>query len=234
MNLGTFATLARYRPEESDPRGFRQRQPPLDGGFDVAYDVGYDGSRCHRAGRRHRARRVGRRRPSISAKRFVEALEREDLSVIVAKVAAVGPDHYGMDLQLPENAFRFRRWILGTARREYPVNGAVSVPRSASVRSRFTVYQWPCRGPEDNRIACRCTWWPRSVVWARRRVHEGACSLERRRLRDTVIVVARWRSSRTATSITSRQPAPTMPPRAGSTSSRRVNCSGFHRRWTTR
>jgi hypothetical protein len=39
------------------------------------------------------------------------ALERDDLSVIVAKVAAVGPEHYGMDLQLPENAFRFRRWI---------------------------------------------------------------------------------------------------------------------------
>jgi sulfopyruvate decarboxylase subunit beta len=31
--------------------------------------------------------------------------------VIVAKVAAVGPNHYGMDLQLPENAFRFKRWI---------------------------------------------------------------------------------------------------------------------------
>ena len=42
---------------------------------------------------------------------FLAALECEDLSVIVAKVAAVGPEHYGMDLQLPENAFRFRRWI---------------------------------------------------------------------------------------------------------------------------
>ena len=31
--------------------------------------------------------------------------------MIVAKVAAVGPNHYGMDLQLPENAFRFKRWI---------------------------------------------------------------------------------------------------------------------------
>ena len=41
----------------------------------------------------------------------IEAFARNDLSVIVAKVAAVGPNHYGMDLQLPENAFRFRRWI---------------------------------------------------------------------------------------------------------------------------
>jgi len=41
----------------------------------------------------------------------IDAFARNDLSVIVARVAAVGPNHYGMDLQLPENAFRFRRWI---------------------------------------------------------------------------------------------------------------------------
>ena len=41
----------------------------------------------------------------------IDAFGRDDLSVIVAKVAPVGPNHYGMDLQLPENAFRFKRWI---------------------------------------------------------------------------------------------------------------------------
>ena len=41
----------------------------------------------------------------------IDAFARDDLSVIVAKVAAVGPNHYGMDLQLAENAFRFKRWI---------------------------------------------------------------------------------------------------------------------------
>ena len=41
----------------------------------------------------------------------IDAFGRDDLSVIVAKVAAVGPNHYRMDLQLPENAFRFKRWI---------------------------------------------------------------------------------------------------------------------------
>jgi hypothetical protein len=41
----------------------------------------------------------------------IEAFARSELSVIVAKVAAVGPNHYGMDLQLPENAVRFKRWI---------------------------------------------------------------------------------------------------------------------------
>ena len=45
----------------------------------------------------------------------IQALARDDLSVIVAKVSAVGPNHYGMDLHLPENAFRFKRWIAGRA-----------------------------------------------------------------------------------------------------------------------
>jgi len=40
---------------------------------------------------------------------FVEAMERDDLGVIVARVDAVGPDNYGMDFALPENAFRFKR-----------------------------------------------------------------------------------------------------------------------------
>ena len=42
---------------------------------------------------------------------FVEALERDNLGVIVARVDAVGPDHYGMDFALPENAFRFKRCV---------------------------------------------------------------------------------------------------------------------------
>jgi hypothetical protein len=33
------------------------------------------------------------------------------MSTLVARVEAVGPDHYGMDLKLPENAFRFERYI---------------------------------------------------------------------------------------------------------------------------
>jgi len=37
--------------------------------------------------------------------------------VIVAKVEAVGPDHFGMDLQLPENATRFARFIRENVRR---------------------------------------------------------------------------------------------------------------------
>ena len=39
--------------------------------------------------------------------------QRSALSVIVARVDATGPDHYGMHFQLPENAFLFKRWIAG-------------------------------------------------------------------------------------------------------------------------
>ena len=40
-----------------------------------------------------------------------DAFERDDFSVIVATVEAVGPDHFGMDMKLPENAFEFERYI---------------------------------------------------------------------------------------------------------------------------
>ncbi|MGH2521683.1 MAG: thiamine pyrophosphate-dependent enzyme, partial [Anaerolineales bacterium] len=40
-----------------------------------------------------------------------DAFEADQMATIVAKVEAVGPDHYGMDLALPENTFRFKRYI---------------------------------------------------------------------------------------------------------------------------
>ena len=38
-----------------------------------------------------------------------EAFAGPEMTTIVAKVEAVGPDRFHMDLALPENAFRFRR-----------------------------------------------------------------------------------------------------------------------------
>ena len=60
MNLGTLATLARYRPRESRPLHLRQRQPALDRRLRLAHHVGHHRSRRDRARRRHRARRRGR------------------------------------------------------------------------------------------------------------------------------------------------------------------------------
>ena len=110
MNLGTFATLARYRPKNLIHIVFDNGSLLSTGGFDSHTTSGITdiAAIARGAGIEHVAAvdtAVG------FGEAFIAALERDDLSVIVAKVAAVGPEHYGMDLQLPENAFRFRRWI---------------------------------------------------------------------------------------------------------------------------
>lgn len=115
MNLGTFATLARYRPKNLIHIVFDNGSLLSTGGFDSHTTSGITdiAAIARGAGVEHVAAvdtAVG------FGEAFIAALERNDLSVILAKVAAVGPEHYGMDLQLPENAFRFRRWIQGRKR----------------------------------------------------------------------------------------------------------------------
>lgn len=111
MNLGTLATLARYRPPNLIHVIFDNGSLLSTGGFDSQTTSGITDLAAI-------ARGAGV--PDVAevddemqfGEAFVDALERDSLSLIVAKVRAVGPDHYGMDLQLPENAFRFRRHIL--------------------------------------------------------------------------------------------------------------------------
>src|SRR5262245_24943230 len=110
MNLGTLATLARYRPPNLVHIIFDNGSllstggvhlPPASGITDLAAIA--------------RGAGIGHVAAVDTVMGFgeavIEAFARDDLSVIVAKVAAIGPNHYGMDLQLPENAFRFKRWI---------------------------------------------------------------------------------------------------------------------------
>ena len=114
MNLGTFATLARYRPSNLVHIVFDNGSLLSTGGFDSHTTAGITdiAAIARAAGITHVA-------ACDSVMTFgeaaVEAFARDALSVIVAKVAAVGPNHYGMDLHLPENAFRFKRWIAGRA-----------------------------------------------------------------------------------------------------------------------
>ncbi len=110
MNLGTLVTLARYRPKNLIHVVFDNGSLLSTGGFDSQTASGLTdiAAIARGAGIEHVA--------AVSTatefgETFVAALERDDLSVIVAKVSAVGPEHYGMDLHLPENAFRFKRWI---------------------------------------------------------------------------------------------------------------------------
>lgn len=115
MNLGTFVTLARCRPRNLIHIVFDNGSLLSTGGFDSQTASGVtDLAVIARGAGIEHVRAVSD--PVAFGEAFMEAVERDDLSVIVARVAAVGPEKYGMDLQLPENAFRFRRHILTAAR----------------------------------------------------------------------------------------------------------------------
>ncbi len=49
---------------------------------------------------------------------FSRATERSDVSVLVAKVEAVGPPGFAMDVGLLENRFQFERYIKGLRSRQ--------------------------------------------------------------------------------------------------------------------
>jgi len=110
MNLGTLATLARYRPRNLIHIVFDNGSLLSTGGFDTHTTSGLTDLAliARGAGCPHVAA-VNNMYDFMEA--AAEAFDRNDLSVIVAKVEAVGPDHFGMDLKLPENAFRFERCI---------------------------------------------------------------------------------------------------------------------------
>ena len=110
MNLGTLATLARYRPRNLVLVIFDNGSLLSTGGFDSHTTSGVtDLAGIARAAGIAEVAAVD----SVVAfgEAVIDAFARDDLSVVVAKVAAVGPNDYGMDLALPENAFRFRRCI---------------------------------------------------------------------------------------------------------------------------
>lgn len=110
MNLGTLTTLARYRPSNMVHIIFDNGSLLSTGGFASHTTEGITDLAAIAKG-------AGVKHSTLASTPFdfieavADAFERDELSVIVAKVEAVGPDHFGMDLQLPENAFRFRRFI---------------------------------------------------------------------------------------------------------------------------
>jgi len=110
MNLGGLATLARYRPPNLTHLIFDNGSLLSTGGFASHTTAGITdlaaiakGAGC----------------PQVSSvstlyefmQAAAEAFEGNQMATIVARVEAVGPDHYGMDMKLPENAFRFQRYI---------------------------------------------------------------------------------------------------------------------------
>ena len=110
MNLGTLATIARYRPRNLVHVIFDNGSLLSTGGFDSHTTSGTTDLAAI-------ARGAGLRRVAAVdsvmdfGEAVIEAFSSDELSVIVAKVVAIGPNHYGMDLHLSENAFRFKRFI---------------------------------------------------------------------------------------------------------------------------
>jgi sulfopyruvate decarboxylase subunit beta len=117
MNLGTLATLARYRPRNLVHFIFDNGSLLSTGGFDSHTSSGVTdlAAMARAAGIEHVAAV-----DSVMAfgEAAVEAFARDAFTVIVARVAAVGPNHYGMDLQLPENAQQVRRYLADRKRAE--------------------------------------------------------------------------------------------------------------------
>jgi sulfopyruvate decarboxylase subunit beta len=110
MNLGTLTTMARYRPSNLVHIIFDNGSLLSTGGFPTHTAEGPTdlAAIARGAGVPHVAEA---RTPFEFMEAVGDAFDRDDLTVIVAKVDAVGPDHFGMDFHMPENAFRFERFI---------------------------------------------------------------------------------------------------------------------------
>lgn len=109
MNLGTLSTLARYRPGNLTHLVFDNESLLSVGGFPTATSTGTDLAGIARASGIPTVVTADTIEDCRTAVR--QALASDELTTIVAKVAAVGPTSFHMDLPLLENRFQFRRHI---------------------------------------------------------------------------------------------------------------------------
>ena len=122
MNLGSLATLARYRPSNLTHIIFDNGSLLSTGGFASHTTSGLTDLAAIAKG-------AGCPKVSFVTELYqfleaaADAFEGNELVTIVAKVEAVGPDHYGMDMKLPENAFLFERYIKERQRAKQRVAG---------------------------------------------------------------------------------------------------------------
>src|SRR5215470_12504271 len=107
MNLGTLSTMARYRPGNLVHIVFDNGSLLSVGGFPTATATGTDLAGVARAcaiPQVAEADTPGQLRGAVAG-----ALAGGTLTTIVAKVEAVGPKSFHMDLPLLENRFQFKR-----------------------------------------------------------------------------------------------------------------------------
>ena len=109
MNLGGLTTLARYRPRNLVHVVFDNESLLSVGGFPTATSTGSDIAKVGAAAGIERTVTVRALDEFRSA--FAGALAADTLSVIVAKVEAVGPSAYVTDLSLLENRYQFQRHL---------------------------------------------------------------------------------------------------------------------------
>src|SRR5437667_10432251 len=107
MNLGTLSTMARYKPGNLLHIVFDNESLLSVGGFPTATSTGSDLAGIARAGGVAGARTVDDVDSFAEAARA--AVGGGQLACIVAKVEAVGPASFHMDLHLLENRFEFAR-----------------------------------------------------------------------------------------------------------------------------
>jgi sulfopyruvate decarboxylase subunit beta len=109
MNLGGLTTLARYRPRNLVHIVFDNESLLSVGGFPTATSTGSDLASIARGAGVPHACTVTELEHFVVA--VNDAVERNELSTIVAKVEAIGPAGFVTDLGLLENRFEFQRWL---------------------------------------------------------------------------------------------------------------------------
>ncbi len=115
MNLGTLSTLARYRPANLTHVVFDNESLLSVGGFPTATSTGTDLAGIAVAAGVPFVDRADTL--DAFSRAFTAALDGGTLTTIVAKVAAIGPTSFAMDLPLLENRFQFKRHLAGLRER---------------------------------------------------------------------------------------------------------------------
>ena len=111
MNLGTLCTLAWSGPKNMIHVVFDNQSLLSVGGFPTATSANSDlAGIAEKSGIKEA---ITTRTVEEFQEAWRAARRRQELSLIVAKVEAVGPKTFLMDLPLLENRFQFQRWLRG-------------------------------------------------------------------------------------------------------------------------
>src|SRR5438067_1384598 len=121
MNLGTLSTMARYKPGNLLHIVFDNESLLSVGGFPTATSTGTDLAGIARAAGVQNAETV--RNAEALRQSVQSALARNELACVVAKVDAIGPKSFHMDVTLLENRFEFARYFKTLGPPERPAGG---------------------------------------------------------------------------------------------------------------